>query len=149
MRQKQHIGKTTSVKEIVVENGTIDRFVEALNIEDPLVVNARAAKAAGLTGRLLPPIGAASLGDFESATALLEVKPKQVLHSKDTVTVFEPLCVGDVITVSTTIKNVFEQQVGGNPMGFAEIEVLGTGKRKAVLFEAERVLAIRGGFSRR
>ena len=149
MRQKEHIGKTTSVKKIVIENGTIDRFVDALSIEDPMVVNERAAKAAGHTGRVLPPIGAGSLGDFESAITLLEVKPKQVLHSKDTVTVFEPLCVGDEITVSTTIKNVFEQQVGGNPMGFAEIEVLGTGKRKVIVFEAERVLAIRGGFPRR
>ncbi len=149
MRQKVHIGKTTSVRKIVIENGQLDRFVEALSIEDPLVVSEKAAKAAGLTGRLLPNIAAGSLGDYESAINLLEIKPKQVLHSKETVTMFEPLCVGDEVTVSTTIKNLFEQQVGGNPMGFAEIEVLGTGKRSAIVFEAERVVAIRGGFPRR
>jgi hypothetical protein len=149
MKQKVHIGKQTNSVAMVVEAGLVSRFVDALEIEDPLSKDPSAAKSAGLPGLLLPHVAAGTLGDYQSVIELLELKPKQVLHSKDTVTVYEPICVGNEMTVTTRVKDLYEQQVGGNPMGFAIIEVIGTGKRSARVFEAERVLAVRGGFPRR
>lgn len=149
MKQKAHIGTTTAQKTLVVEQGLVERFVDAVDIEDPLSRDPAAAKAAGLTGVLMPHIAVGALGDFDSAVELLELKPKQVLHSKETVTVFEPICAGDELTVTTVVRDLYEQQVGGNPMGFALIDVIGTGKKGAPVFEAQRVLAVRGGFPRR
>jgi hypothetical protein len=81
---------------------------------------------------------------------LLELKPKQVLHSKEHVSVYAAICVGEELVVTTTLRDLYEQQVGGNPMGFVTIDVVGQSKKGAeVRFEAQRVLAIRGGFPRR
>ena len=98
---------------------------------------------------LLPHSAAASLGDFGYVLALLELKPKQVLHSKEYVAVFAPVCAGDDLTITTTLRDLYEQQVGGNPMGFVTIDVCGFAKKGEIRFEAQRVLAIRGGFPRR
>lgn len=153
MKQKAHIGTHTQDVTVTVEAGLVARFVDALDIDDPLSRDPAAAKAAGLPGLLLPHVGAGALGDYDSVVNLLELKPKQVLHSKESVSVYEPLCAGDEVRVTTQIKDLYEQQVGGNPMGFAIIEVVGTltggAKKGNRAFEAQRVLAIRGGFPRR
>ena len=148
MKQRAHIGTTTAQETVTIEGGQIARFVDALGIEDPRCIEPAAAKAAGLSGLMLPLVAAGSLGNVQSVIDLLELRPKQVLHSKESVTVFEPLCQGDQLVVTTTLKDLYEQQVGGNPMGFVLIEIVGTIKR-SVRFEAQRVLAIRGGFQRR
>lgn len=127
----------------------VARFVDALEYSDPLSRDPEAAKSAGLRGLMLPFAAAPSLGDFQSIIDLLELKPKQVLHSQETFAIFDPLCVGDELTVTTTLRDLYEQQVGGNPMGFVTIDVVGAGRKGDVRFEAQRVLAIRGGFPRR
>lgn len=149
MKQKALVGTTTSTKAIMVETGMVQRFVDALDITDPLSREPDAAREAGLRGPMLPFAAAPSLGDYQSVIDLLELKPKQVLHSQETFAIFDPLCVGDELTVTTTLRDLYEQQVGGNPMGFVTIDVVGTGKKGDVRFEAQRVLAIRGGFPRR
>jgi len=148
MKQKAHIGKVASKRTVTIEAGMVERFVKALDINDPLSTDAAAAKKAGLPGLMLPQAGVSSLGEYHEVISLLELKPKQVLHSKETITIVEPLCVGDDIDVTTTVGDLYEQQVGGNPMGFVTIEVVGKLKR-AKKFEAQRVLAVRGGFPRR
>ena len=149
MKHKAHLG-ATSTKTMVVEHGLVQRFVDALDLADPLSRDPDAAKAAGLSGLLLPHGAGATFGDFQKIVDLLELKPKQVLHSREMVAVFQPVCVGDELSITTTLRELYEQQVGGNPMGFVTIDVVGTGKKdNQVRFEAQRVLAIRGGFPRR
>lgn len=148
MKHKQHLGATTN-KHVTIEQGLVQRFVDALDLSEPTVTDPAAAKAAGLSGVALPPSAAASLGDFDKMITLLELKPKQVLHSKEHVQVFTPVCVGDELEVTTILRDLYEQQVGGNPMGFVTIDVVGTAKKGDVRFEAQRILAIRGGFPRR
>jgi hypothetical protein len=148
MKHKAHLGATTQ-KSVVIEQGLVQRFVDALELQDPLSKDVDAARAAGLSGLLLPHSATASLGDFAQLLALLELKPKQVLHSREHVQVFQPVCVGDELNVTTTLRDLYEQQVGGNPMGFVTIDVVGAAKKGDVRFEAQRVLAIRGGFPRR
>ena len=149
MKQKAHIGKVTSRKSIRIEESMIHRYVDALGIEDELSTKLEAAKEANLPGLLMPHTAIANLGEYESVISLLELKPKQVLHSKQHVSVFHPICSGDTLTVTTTLRDLYEQQVGGNPMGFAIINVIGTTPKDAVAFESQRVLAVRGGFPRR
>lgn len=148
MKHRAHLGTSTQ-KTIVVEQGLVQRFVDALDANDPLSRDGDAAHKAGLSGVLLPPAAAATLGDFPHFIELLELKPKQVLHSKEYVACFTPLCAGDEVVVTTTLRDLYEQQVGGNPMGFVTLDVVGTTKKGDVRFEAQRVLAIRGGFPRR
>ena len=149
MKHKAHLGTTTSQKTIVVEHGLVQRFVDALDVSDPLSRDPEAAKAAGLSGPLLPHSAAATLGDYQSVIDLLELKPKQVLHSREMIAVFHPVCAGDELVVSTTLREVDERPVGGNPMGFVTIDVVGASPKGEIRFDAQRVLAIRGGFPRR
>lgn len=148
MKHKQHLGATTN-KTVTIEQGLVQRFVDALDLNEPTSIDPEAARAAGLSGLALPHSAAASLGDFDRMITLLELKPKQVLHSKEHVQVFVPVCVGDELVVTTILRDLYEQQVGGNPMGFVTIDVTGITKKGEVRFEAQRVLAIRGGFPRR
>jgi hypothetical protein len=148
MKHKAHLGASTQ-KTVVIEQGLVQRFVDALDLADPRSRDPEAAQAAGLSAIMLPHGAAASLGDFAHLLSLLELKPKQVLHSREFVQVFQPLCVGDEVVVTTTLRDLYEQQVGGNPMGFVTIDVVGATKKGDVRFEAQRVLAIRGGFPRR
>ena len=149
MKQKQYIGATTAQRTLTVERGLVQRFVDALEIADPLSTDEAAAREAGLSGLMLPAVAAGSLADFQSAVDLLELKPKQVLHSKESIAVFQPLCAGDEIELTTVIRDLYEQQVSGNPMGFVTIECVGTKAKGQVVFESQRVLAVRGGFPRR
>jgi acyl dehydratase len=149
MKQKQHIGATTAERMLVIERGLVERFVDALDLSDPLSTDEDAAKEAGLRGLMLPNVAAGSLGNFQSAVELLELRPKQVLHSKESVVVLEPICVGDELRLTTRIRDLYEQQVSGNPMGFVNIECLGCNAKGDVVFESQRVLAVRGGFPRR
>jgi len=149
MKQKEHIGKVTSKKTVTIEESMIQQFVDALGIEDPLSTDPAAAKAANLSGLLLPHAATSNLGEYDSVISLLELKPKQVLHSKQRISVFRPICSGDTLHVTTVLGDLYEQQVSGNPMGFAIINVTGTTPKDAVAFESQRVVAVRGGFPRR
>jgi acyl dehydratase len=150
MKQKAHIGTTIADKTVLIEQGLVERFVDALDIDDPRSSDPAAAKAAGLPGLMLPTVAAGSLGDHEQVVDLLELKPKQVLHSRENILLHQPVCVGEELQVTTTIQDLYEQQGGGgNPMGFVAIEVVGVGKKGVVSFEVQRVLAVRGGFPRR
>ncbi|MCC7112584.1 MAG: MaoC family dehydratase N-terminal domain-containing protein [Deltaproteobacteria bacterium] len=149
MKQKAHLGASTT-KTIVVERGLVQRFVDALEISDPICTDPKAADQAGLPGVMLPPSAAGSLGDYTTLTDLLELKPKQVLHAQEHVSLFSPVCAGDELTITTTLRDVYEQHASGNPMGFVVIDVVGTGKKSDdVRFEAQRTLVVRGGLPRR
>ena len=149
MKHRAHLGTSTQ-KTIVVERGLVQRFVEALEVTDPMSTDEKAAEKAGLPGLLLPHTAAATLGDYQHLVDLLELKPKQVLHAQEHVAMFSPVCVGDELTITTTLRDVYEQQASGNPMGFVVIDVVGTGKKADdVRFEAQRTLVVRGGLPRR
>ena len=145
-----HIGTVVGEKTLLVEAGLVKRFVDALGIEDPLSTDPSSLRAANLPALMLPHVAAGSLGEYDRVVELLELKPKQVLHARESIAVYQPMCIGDEVTVTTTISDVFEQQGGGgNPMGFVNIDVVGTGKRNVVHFEVQRQIAVRGGFPRR
>ena len=149
MKHKAHLGASTQ-KTIVVERGLVQRFVDALEVSDPFSIDEKAAQQAGFDGLLLPNTAAATLGDYQHMIELLELKPKQVLHAQEHVSNFAPVCVGDELTITTTLRDVYEQQASGNPMGFVVIDVIGSGKKADdVRFEAQRTLVVRGGLPRR
>ncbi|MFZ9887970.1 MAG: FAS1-like dehydratase domain-containing protein, partial [Myxococcota bacterium] len=138
MKQRAHIGKTVAEKSIVIEAGLVQRFVDALEEDAPLSKDRASARAAGLNEVMLPHVGAGSLGDYDAVTTLLELRPKQVLHSRETIAVHQPLCVGDELSVTTTIRDLYEKQAGGgNPMGFVVIDVVGTTKKDLIAFEVQ------------
>jgi hypothetical protein len=135
---------------MAIEQGLVQRFVAALEITDPTCIDPKAAEQAGLPGLMLPQTAAGALGDYQFIADLLELKPKQVLHAQEHISLFAPVCVGDELTITTTLRDVYEQQASGNPMGFVVIDVVAAGKKADdVRFEAQRTLVVRGGLPRR
>jgi hypothetical protein len=88
-----------------------------------------------------------ALGDFEAVLKALKLNAGNILHSRETVTIFHEPPVEKVIQVDTKIKDLYEQQAGDKPMGFVVIEVSGKHNGKPV-FNCERIWAVAGGFPR-
>ncbi len=93
------------------------------------------------------PACLAALGDFEAVLKNLKLNSSNILHSRETVTIFHEPPIEKVIKVETKIKDLYEQQAGDKPMGFVVIEVAGRHNGKP-LFSCERIWAVAGGFSR-
>lgn len=89
----------------------------------------------------------AALGDFEAVLKSLKLNSGNILHSRETVTVFHEPPLEKVIKVETKIKDLYEQQAGDTPMGFVVIEVEGKHNGRP-LFNCERIWAVTGGFPR-
>ncbi len=146
---EQLIGQVVYQEDVTIEYSMVRRYIDAVNNQLPLYSIPGHAKKFGLEDIPLPHSAVGSLGRVESVTKILELKPKQVLHSKESVTVYQPICVGQRVKVSTRIENIEQQRVGGNPMGFVQARFIITGARNVVLAEAERTFAVRGGFRSR
>ena len=149
LKQKAHIGKTVNAETLVVERSLLNRYTRALEIDDPIFTEREAAQKAGYSDRVLPHHAVSLLGDYQGVIDLLALKPKQVLCSREDVATFGPICEGDKLTVTTTIKDIYEHQPGGNPMGFVAIQVVGEKRAGHTLFQTQRILVVRGGFPRR
>jgi hypothetical protein len=89
-----------------------------------------------------------SLGAHAKIHSLLAIKPKQILHSRESVTIQDAVAPGDSLAIITVIRDLFEQQASANPLGFIVVDVLGK-KGGTYAFKCERITTIRGGFPRR
>lgn len=95
----------------------------------------------------IPLVAFASLGNMEKVYQLLDIKAKQLLHSRETIECIELPSAEDELDISVVITDLYEQQASSNPIGFAVVDVIG--KKKGVfIFCVTRTFAIRGGFSR-
>lgn len=89
----------------------------------------------------------ASLGNFEAVFKALNIHPKHILHTRESVTVFKDPELEKAISVETKIKDLYEQQAGDKPMGFVVVQITGTQSGEKA-FTCERIWAISGGFPR-
>ena len=79
----------------------------------------------------------------------MNLKPRRILHNEESIAVVDPIYVGEKLLITTTVKDVFQKIVGGNPMGFIRIEVAGEKKPGQIVFLLDRLLLIRGGLPNR
>lgn len=72
---------------------------------------------------------------------------KNVLLSRESVLLGRFLNIGDSVTIRTFLKDAYEQQATSNPIGFIILESIAQVNQETA-FYAERILAVRGGFTR-
>lgn len=72
---------------------------------------------------------------------------KNILHSREIITYIRQLKVGDTVQIRTFLKDAYEQQASTNPIGFIVLESVATVEKEYIFF-GERILAVRGGFTR-
>jgi hypothetical protein len=70
-----------------------------------------------------------------------------ILLSRESVISHLPIRAGDSLTIRTFLKDAYEQQASSSPIGFVILESIGE-KASDLAFYSERVIAVRGGFSR-
>ena len=95
----------------------------------------------------LPSQAVATFGAHDKAFALLLVNRKNVLHSREVLTLIQSPKIGDELEVLTFISDIYEQYASETPMGFLVVETVGRRKSKFI-FSCSRTSAIRGGFPR-
>jgi hypothetical protein len=139
---KQMVGQIISSEERMVEESLVRRYCKSFGLNPE--------KEANKKGHLrLPDPGVAAFGDFEGVVEQMGLKPRRILHNEETIAVIDPVYSNEKLLVTTTIKEVFQKIVGGNPMGFIQIEVCGEKKSGQMAFLLHRLLLIRGGLPNR
>jgi hypothetical protein len=71
----------------------------------------------------------------------------QVLLSRESIICPRPIHRGESLHIKTFLRDAYEQQASSNPIGFVILESVGNVESESA-FYCERVLAVRGGFSR-
>lgn len=90
------------------------------------------------------------LGHFINMSQInqvLNLGANQVLLSRESITAHRPIKIGDVIKVRTFLQDAYEQQATSNPIGFVILNSFGI-LGSDIAFYCERILAVRGGFTR-
>lgn len=120
-----------------IEKGQIINLAKATNFDFGLLES--------LT--TLPGFLYGALINLEALYQTLGLNSKHVLLSRESVTHHRLVEVGETIKIRTFLKDAYEQQATANPIGFLVLESVGQ-IDKEFAFYAERVIAVRGGFSR-
>ncbi|MES2504589.1 MAG: hypothetical protein V4534_06905 [Myxococcota bacterium] len=126
------IGTVVKTSEQVLHQDFIERFAKA-----SLDFDTQTLRYAALSG----------LGDYEGALHALHLTPKNILHTRETISIFNEPVLEQTMTIETLIKDLYEQQAGEKPIAFVVINVAGSQGSKEI-FLTERIWAVSGGFSR-
>lgn len=135
LKQKAHIGTLVDTSTIQINDDMVERFSTAL-------FDRKEGEH-----RVLPIQALASFGAYDKAYKLLGIKSKNILHSREVLTLMQSAKAGDEVEILTFISDVYEQHASETPMGFVVIETVGR-KKSHFLFSCSRTAAIRGGFPR-
>lgn len=134
-KQKAHIGTLVDSSKILIHEDLIERFQTAL-------YNRREGES-----QTLPVQALATFGAHDKAFKLLNIKTKNVLHSREVLNLVSTPKLGDEIEILTFISDIYEQHASETPMGFVVVETVGR-RKSSFLFSCARTSAIRGGFPR-
>lgn len=134
-KQRAHIGSLVDTTKILIHEDLIERYRSALYDRKEGEFHT------------LPPQALATFGAHDKAFKLLGVKLRNVLHSREALTLIQAPKLNDEIEVLTFISDIYEQHASETPMGFVVVETVGR-KKSSFLFSCARTSAIRGGFPR-
>ena len=116
MIDRKWIGTELGASVLPIERDRLRLFAKAIGETNAIYFNDDAAKAAGYSALPAPPtfLFAAEL-DSGAAFAMLErmgVPLCRLLHGEQTFEYFRPLIAGDVVTVTSTVNDIYEKKGG-------------------------------------
>ncbi|HXW60161.1 MAG TPA: MaoC family dehydratase N-terminal domain-containing protein [Myxococcota bacterium] len=136
-KQKSLIGTEIDTITQTIERGAIKNLHRALGKNPHHPSNSE----------LFPAFLLGQLVNMPQIHKVLSLGTNQVLLSRESITAHRAIKVGDTIKVQTFLKDVYEQQATSNPIGFIILDSIGSLDAN-VVFYCEKILAVRGGFSR-
>ena len=137
---KQMIGKATRPVIFEIEKGQLRRFAAAINEDNPIHSNEKAAAAAGFVSIVAPPTFPAALHDLDDLFEEIGLDTRSTMHAEEEYEYFRPICAGDVISVVHRIVNAYDKQAPNGRLIFVVIETRGTDKRSRPVFKGRRVM---------
>ncbi|MFY9487612.1 MAG: MaoC family dehydratase N-terminal domain-containing protein [Solirubrobacterales bacterium] len=106
------VGKTFPSVEYVVGTEKIREFAAATFDDNPLSNDEEAAKAAGFSGLVAPPMFAVVFGGRASAPAMFDpdvaMNFAMMVHGSQDFTFHKPVVAGDRITTTASVKSIEE-----------------------------------------
>jgi len=116
MIDRKWIGHELPASVLPIERTRLQFFAKATGQPDPVYVDADAARAAGYPDLPAPPtfLFAAEMDSGVAFRMLddLKIPIAKVLHGEQNFIYHKPACVGDTVTVRSTISDIYDKKNG-------------------------------------
>lgn len=116
MIDRQWIGHQLPASVLPIERSRLQFFAKAIGEDDPIYLDADAARRAGYRDLPAPPtfLFAAELdsGALDQLLADLGIPLSKLLHGEQGFTYHRAACVGDTVTVRSTISDIYSKKGG-------------------------------------
>ncbi len=146
MIDRAHIGFTTPPSEAVVDAWRVRLFCQAIGEDDPVYTDPEAARRAGHPACPVPPTFLKALeGEHFSSARLLQhlaVPVRQVLHAEQAFEHVAPLQVGDTVTISRRVADIYDKK--GGAMTFIVVDTAYAVAGRTVATSRQTILVRQG-----
>lgn len=116
MIDRKWIGRTTKPSVLPIERRRVQFFAKAIGETAAIHLDPEAARAAGYSDVVAPPtfIFAAEMdsGETEALLRDLDIPLSRLLHGEQAFRYHRPVCAGEVITVQSTVDDIYEKKGG-------------------------------------
>lgn len=145
MIDKKWIGHQLPASVLPIERSRLQFFAKAIGETDPIYSDASVARDAGYPDLPAPPtfLFAAEL-DSGAAFRLIEdlqIPIARLLHGEQSFIYHQPACVGDIVTVRSTVSDIYEKKNGA--LEFVVKTSRATNQRDELVAEMRSVLVCR------
>ena len=145
MIDRKWIGHALPASVLPIERSRLQFFAKAIGETDPIYTDADAARAAGYPDLPAPPtfLFAAELDSGASNQLLidLQIPLAKLLHGEQGFSYHQPACVGDVVTVRSTIDDIYDKKNGA--LEFVVKTSRATNQRDELVAELRTVIVCR------
>lgn len=145
MIDKKWIGHTLAPSVLPIERSRLQFFAKAIGETDPVYTDVAAARDAGYADLPAPPtfLFAAELDSGASFQLLedLQIPIAKLLHGEQSFSYLRPACVGDTVTVNSTITDIYAKKNGA--LEFVVKTSRATNQRQELVAELRTVLVCR------
>ena len=145
MIDKKWIGHALPASVLPIERTRLQFFAKAIGETDPVYTDAAAARDAGYPDLPAPPtfLFAAELDSGASNQLLddLQIPLSKLLHGEQSFSYHKPACVGDTVTVRSTISDIYDKKNGA--LEFVVKTSRATNQRDELVAELRTVIVCR------
>ncbi|MCR6475115.1 MaoC family dehydratase N-terminal domain-containing protein [Variovorax sp. LT1R20] len=145
MIDKKWIGHELPASVLPIERTRLQFFAKAIGETDPVYTDAAAARDAGYADLPAPPtfLFAAELDSGASNQLLddLQIPLSKLLHGEQSFSYHRPACVGDTVTVRSTISDIYDKKNGA--LEFVVKTSRATNQRDELVAELRTVIVCR------
>ncbi len=145
MIDRKWIGHALPASVLPIERSRLQFFAKAIGETDPVYTDAAAARDAGYPDLPAPPtfLFAAELdsGASDRLLADLQIPLAKLLHGEQSFSYHRPACVGDTVTVRSTIGDIYDKKNGA--LEFVVKTSRATNQRNELVAELRTVIVCR------